>query len=79
MLSLADQFIISPLNNYTSLLYFSQLDSSTGQIFAIMGDHDIESEGEKISSAPVSYSEKPTAETMEHSPITLTEEDVCCL
>jgi hypothetical protein len=44
-----------------------------------MGDHDIESEGEKISSAPVSYSEKPTAETMEHSPITLTEEDVCCL
>lgn len=44
-----------------------------------MGDHDIESEGEKISSAPVSYSEKPTAETMEHSPVTLTEEDVCYL
>ncbi|ELR09201.1 hypothetical protein GMDG_03778 [Pseudogymnoascus destructans 20631-21] len=40
-----------------------------------MGDHDIESEGEKIPTSPVTYSEKPTSEMMEHSPINLTEED----
>ncbi|KAL5352835.1 hypothetical protein ACLOAV_002783 [Pseudogymnoascus australis] len=40
-----------------------------------MGDHNIELEGEKISATPVTYSEKPTLEMMEHSPVTLTEED----
>lgn len=42
-----------------------------------MGDHDIESKGEKISETPVPYSDKPTSEMMEHTPVTLTEEDVC--
>jgi hypothetical protein len=44
-----------------------------------MGDNDIESGGEKISVAPVAYSEKPTLEMMEHAPVTLTEEEVCYL
>lgn len=44
-----------------------------------MGDHNIELEGEKVSTTPVTYPEKPTLEMMEHAPITLTEEDVCCL
>lgn len=45
-----------------------------------MGDYDIEFDGEKkVSTTPVTYSDKPATEMMEHAPVTLTEEDVCCL
>lgn len=44
-----------------------------------MGDHDIESEGEKISTSLATYSDKPTLDMIDHTPVTLTEEDVCYL
>lgn len=55
-------------------------DSNAGHIFANMSYRDAASdEGSTVDKTTMINSDKQGSEMLEHVPVTLTEEDVCCL